>query len=119
MRYGRAMAFFEALWREAHEALTLWAFLTIVAVVVLSRVLPGGGGRHQRTPATIGLFGLHLVLLVVTAALVVTGKTSAANDARVASNVLLVMSWVGAGVYYACVVALVVVANRNAVPRAA
>jgi small-conductance mechanosensitive channel/CRP-like cAMP-binding protein len=89
------MAFLEALYREAADALTLWAFLTIVVVIVLSRALPGG--RHQRTPATLGLFGLHVVLLIVTAALDVTGKTEAAKDARIASNVLLVMSWVGAG----------------------
>src|SRR5690242_10789286 len=90
------MVFLEALLKEARDALTLWAFLTIVVVVVLSKALPGA--RHIRLPGTLGLFGLHLVLLVVTAGMVAASSgEEATRDARIASHLLLVMSWVGAG----------------------
>lgn len=89
------MAFFEALLREGRDAFTLWAMLTIVIVVVLSRALPNA--RHQRLPGTVGLFAFHLVLLAVTAALATMGNEDAARDARIAAHVLLVMAWVGAG----------------------
>lgn len=88
------MPFVDSVIREARDASTAWAFLFLAAVVVLARALPGAG--HKRLPSSVGLFGIHVLLLVVTAGLVAS-DSEGSREARIAAHVLAAMTWVGTG----------------------
>jgi small-conductance mechanosensitive channel/CRP-like cAMP-binding protein len=88
------MSFVDALITEALEASTPLALLFLVGVLVLSRALPGAG--HKRLPSSVGLLGIHVVLLFVTAGLMAAGSEGA-REARIAARVVLAMAWVGTG----------------------
>ncbi len=88
------MEFLRISWNEAQEALTPWTFALLVVVALLSRASPAA--RHQRLPGTYALFGLHVLLVAVTAGLDVAHNVGA-DDARIAARVLGAMALVGAG----------------------
>lgn len=88
------MSFVDSVIQEARAASTPWAFVFLAAVVVLTRALPGTG--HKRLPSSVGLFGIHVVLLLVTAGLVAAGSEGS-REARIAAHVLAAMTWVGTG----------------------
>ncbi|MBI1945632.1 MAG: mechanosensitive ion channel family protein [Deltaproteobacteria bacterium] len=88
------MTFTDALLAEAKGSWLGWAFLTLVVTLLLGRALPGRA--HRRLPASVWLFAVQLVLLVVVALLVTLGN-DADDEARLAQRVILAMAWVGMG----------------------
>ena len=64
------MSLVDALFQEARDALTPWASVALILVIGVSRALVGKA--HRRMTGTVGLFALHVIVLVVTAALFAT-----------------------------------------------
>ena len=90
MEHG--VTFTDALLAEAQGSWLGWAFVTLVVTVVLGRVFPGRS--HRRLPASVWLFGVQVIVMVVVALLAALGN-DAANETRIAQRVLLAMAWVG------------------------
>ncbi|OGQ11456.1 MAG: hypothetical protein A2138_07265, partial [Deltaproteobacteria bacterium RBG_16_71_12] len=88
------VTFTDALLAEAKSSWQGWALLTLVATLVLGRAFPGR--PHRRLPASVWLFAMQAVLLVVVALLASLGH-GAAEQARLAQHVVLAMAWVGMG----------------------
>jgi small-conductance mechanosensitive channel/CRP-like cAMP-binding protein len=108
------MELVETLVAEARDAYTPWTFGLLVVVAGLARVLPSA--RHQRLPGTYALFALHVLMLLVTAGLVLSGSgDESVRDARIVARILGLMALVGLG--GALVFGVIVVQMRVSVPR--
>lgn len=66
------MSFFQALWTEARHANTPWVLLGIAVSFVLSRAVAIDRPRFK---AVLGFTTIHLLAIIVTAALVASGST--------------------------------------------
>ncbi|MCC7074464.1 MAG: mechanosensitive ion channel [Deltaproteobacteria bacterium] len=86
------MSFTSALLAEAKVSWQGWALLMFVVTLALGRAFPNRA--HRRLPASVWLFIVQLVLLVVTALLAALGHR-AVEETRLAQQVTLAMAWVG------------------------
>lgn len=104
--------FVDAFFGEARTCGTPFLLFLLVLVVALARTLPGAA--HKRLPGSVFLFVLHVALLVLTASLV-AAEGHGLREARIASRILAVMSWVGA--FGALVFGVVIPRTRLRVAR--
>lgn len=91
---GTGVTFTDALLAEAKGSWQGWALVMFVATLALGRVFPSRA--HRRLPASVWLYSVQLVLLVVTALLTALGHR-AVEETRLAQHVILAMAWVGLG----------------------